>query len=55
MKNNKRLTFQESGETIQPLTNFANKSVKCNNHTYEKREDGFGHIFIQCKKFGQLG
>ena len=50
MKSLKKQTYQESGQTIQPYTSLPTKNIKCINHEYEKRQDNFGHRWLQCKK-----
>lgn len=50
-KNPRLQTFQESGITIKPYTSLPTiKGVKCKEHEYEQKEDGFGHIYHQCKR-----
>lgn len=49
MKNPRKLTIQESGETIKPYTTLPTKNVKCITHEFEKRADAFGHLWYQCK------
>lgn len=45
MKNAKKMTFEESGETITPYTSLPSKSVKkCSPHDNEKRSDFFSAI-----------
>lgn len=52
MKNPRQATFEESKITIYPYITLPTKVIKCMSHNFERREDGFGHIFLQCKTCG---
>lgn len=49
----RKQTFEESHETIQPYKSLPTPP-KCVKHEYERREDGFNNIFLQCKICGTL-
>lgn len=51
MNNARKQTIQESGQAIYPYTSLPTKNLKdCDSHEYEKRQDGMGHEFYQCRK-----
>ena len=53
-KSARKLTIQESGQTIYPYTSFPNKNQKCKEHDYKRKQDNLGHSWLQCDNCGTM-
>ena len=53
-KNARKMTFEESGETIHPYTSLPTPKG-CREHKYENREDCAGRKFTRCKNCWVFG
>lgn len=52
MKNVKKMTYEESKQTIMPYKSLPTNNTKCKEHLMERREDAIGHRWLQCKFCG---
>lgn len=54
VKNKRKMTFEESGETIMPYTSLPTNKKICNQHDFRIKSDMYNHTWSQCELCGEI-